>query len=72
LWRADLQRLRGVLLTAIGADETQIEASFCEAIRTAREQSRFRWRDVGKQATQSTAAKRVQTLHKLISQTRRL
>ena len=26
------------LLTALGADETQIEASFCEAIRTAREQ----------------------------------
>jgi tetratricopeptide (TPR) repeat protein len=38
LWRADLQRLRGVLLTAMGADETHIEASFCEAIRTAREQ----------------------------------
>jgi tetratricopeptide (TPR) repeat protein len=38
LWRADLHRLRGVLLTAMGADETQIEASFCEAIRTAREQ----------------------------------
>ena len=38
LWRADLHRLRGVLLTAMGADETQIEASFCEAIRTAKEQ----------------------------------
>ena len=38
LWRADLHRLRGVLLTAMGADKTQIEASFCEAIRTAREQ----------------------------------
>ena len=38
LWRADLHRLRGVLLTAMGADETQIEASFCEAIRIAREQ----------------------------------
>ena len=30
--------LRGVFLTAIGADETQIESSFCEAIRVAREQ----------------------------------
>ncbi len=39
LWRADLHRLRGVLLTAIGADETHIGASFCEAIRTAREQT---------------------------------
>jgi tetratricopeptide (TPR) repeat protein len=38
LWRADLHRLRGVLLTAMGADETQIEASFCEAIRTAKQQ----------------------------------
>jgi tetratricopeptide (TPR) repeat protein len=33
-----LHRLRGVFLAAIGADETQIEASFCEAIRIAREQ----------------------------------
>ena len=38
LWRADVHRLRGVFLAAIGADETQIEASFCEAIRTAKEQ----------------------------------
>jgi predicted ATPase len=38
LWRADLHRLRGVLLATLGGDETQIEASFCEAIRTAREQ----------------------------------
>jgi predicted ATPase len=38
LWRADLHRLRGVLLTAMGADETQIEASFCEAILAAKEQ----------------------------------
>jgi hypothetical protein len=37
LWRADSHRLRGVLLTAVGADETQIEASFCEAIRVAKE-----------------------------------
>jgi len=38
LWRADLHRLRGVLLAAMGADEAQIEASFCEAIRAASEQ----------------------------------
>ena len=31
-------RLRGVFLTAIGADEAQIESSFCEAIRVAKEQ----------------------------------
>ena len=35
---AELHRLRGVFLAAIGADETQIEASFCEALRIAREQ----------------------------------
>jgi len=27
-----------VFLTALGADETQIEASFCEALRIAKEQ----------------------------------
>jgi len=37
-WSAELHRLRGVFLTAMGADETQIEASFGEAIRTAKEQ----------------------------------
>ena len=35
---AELHRLRGVFLLAMGADETQIEASFCEATRIAREQ----------------------------------
>ena len=35
---AELHRLRGVFLACIGADETQIEGSFFEAIRTAREQ----------------------------------
>jgi predicted ATPase len=37
-WCAELQRLRGVFLAAIGADETLIEASFCEAISTAKKQ----------------------------------
>jgi predicted ATPase len=37
-WSGELHRLRGVFLTAVGANETQIEASFCEAIRTAKEQ----------------------------------
>jgi hypothetical protein len=37
-WCAELRRLRGVFLAALGADETQIKASFCEAIRIAREQ----------------------------------
>jgi len=37
-WYAELCRLRGMLLAATGADETQIEVSFCEASRTAKEQ----------------------------------
>jgi tetratricopeptide (TPR) repeat protein len=35
---AELYRLRGVFLAAVGADETQIEASFCAAINIAKEQ----------------------------------
>jgi hypothetical protein len=38
LVRAELYRLRGVFLASIGADELQIDASFCEALRVAREQ----------------------------------
>jgi predicted ATPase len=37
-WRAELHRLRGVFLADIGAEETQIEASFAAAIRIAKEQ----------------------------------
>jgi hypothetical protein len=37
-WSAELHRLKGVFLTAIGADSSQIEASFCAAIRIAKEQ----------------------------------
>jgi predicted ATPase len=37
-WCAELHRLRGVFLAAMGADEAQIEASFCAAISTAKEQ----------------------------------
>jgi len=33
-----LHRLRGAFLAALGAKEMEIEASFCEAIRIAREQ----------------------------------
>jgi len=35
---AQLHRLRGVFLAAVGADETQIEASLCAAINIAKEQ----------------------------------
>jgi hypothetical protein len=37
-WSAELHRLRGVFLAALGADENQIEACFCEAIRIAKGQ----------------------------------
>ena len=37
-WCAELHRLHGVFLTTMGADETHIEASFCAAIRIAKEQ----------------------------------
>jgi hypothetical protein len=37
-WCAELHRLRGVFLATTGADQTEIEASFCAAIRTAKEQ----------------------------------
>jgi predicted ATPase len=37
-WYAELQRLRGIFLAALGAEESQIETSFCAAIKTAKEQ----------------------------------
>jgi serine/threonine protein kinase len=37
-WCGELHRLRGVFLVAIGAEQAQIEASFCAAIRVAKEQ----------------------------------
>jgi predicted ATPase len=37
-WCAEMHRLRGVFLEAIGADEAEIEASFCAAIKIAKEQ----------------------------------
>ncbi|HYY29808.1 MAG TPA: hypothetical protein VE860_17835, partial [Chthoniobacterales bacterium] len=37
-WCAELHRLGAVFHAAIGADETQIEYSFCEAIRVVKEQ----------------------------------
>jgi adenylate cyclase len=37
-WCAELYRLRGVFLAAMGSDQTQIEASFGAAIRSAKQQ----------------------------------
>lgn len=37
-WCAELHRLRGGVLATIGADDAQIEAAFCAAIETAKQQ----------------------------------
>jgi tetratricopeptide (TPR) repeat protein len=37
-WYAELHRLQGVFLAAVGADEAEIEGAFCEAVRIAKEQ----------------------------------
>jgi predicted ATPase len=54
---AELHRLRGVFLAAIGANEAQIEASFCEAIRIAKEQ---KWVSLEKRAEATYAEYRRQ------------
>jgi serine/threonine protein kinase/tetratricopeptide (TPR) repeat protein len=51
-WCAELHRLRGAFLAAIGGDKSQIEASFCEAIRLAKEQMSV---SLGKRAEASYA-----------------
>jgi predicted ATPase len=37
-WSAELHRLRGVFLAAVGGEKSEIKAAFCAAIRTAKEQ----------------------------------
>jgi predicted ATPase len=37
-WSAELHRIRGIILAAIGADDNQVQAAFCAAISIAREQ----------------------------------
>ena len=54
---AELHRLRGVFLTALGAEETEIEASFREAIELQMSKRRVHWRHARKQPTQNTAVK---------------
>jgi len=56
-WAAELHRLRGVFLEAIGADEIQTETSFCEAIRIAKEQKSV---SLAKRAEESYAGYRRQ------------
>ena len=56
-WCAELYRLCGVFLTPLGAEEAQIEDSFCEAIRIANEQKSVSLENVLKQPTRNIAAK---------------
>ena len=54
---APMHCLRGVFLATLGADESQIEAAFCEAIRTANEQKSV---SLGKRAEKTYAEYRRQ------------
>ena len=54
---ADLNRLRGVFLTAIGSDEIQIERRSTMPSELQRSRSRFHWRHARKQPTRNTAGK---------------
>jgi Protein kinase domain/NACHT domain len=56
-WCAEMHRLRGVFLTAMGAEETKIQASFCAAIKTAKEQKSV---SLAKRAEESYAGYRRQ------------
>src|SRR5215831_15499775 len=48
-WSAELHRLRGVFLTATGADDPQIEATFCKPSVRPSSRSRFRRRNAQKE-----------------------
>jgi predicted ATPase len=61
-WFAELHRLRGVFLATIGAEEAQIEASFGEAIRTAKQQKSI---SLTKRAEESYAEYRRQKRERL-------
>ena len=59
---AELSRLRGVFLAASGADETQIEASFCKAMGIAKDQKAI---SVAKRAEATIAEYRRQKVSEL-------
>jgi hypothetical protein len=60
-WWAELQRLRSLFLTAIGAERSQIEASFCAAMATATQQKSI---SLARRAEQSYAEYRQQKAKK--------
>jgi hypothetical protein len=57
-WSADLYRLRGVFLAAMGVEETQTGASFQEAIRIAKEQKSVSLERRAQETYAKTAAKK--------------
>jgi predicted ATPase len=56
-WCAEIHRLRGMFLTAMGAEETQIEVRSAKPSESQKSRSRFHWGHAQKQ-TQNTAAKK--------------
>jgi predicted ATPase len=60
-WSAELHRLRGVFLAAIGSDKNQIESSFSAAIKIARspkKKNQSLWLGERRKVTQNGAGKR--------------
>jgi predicted ATPase len=57
-WCAELYRLRAVFLASVGAEEKRIEASFCEAVRIAKEQKSVSLEKRAKEPTQNIAGKK--------------
>ena len=69
-WCAELYRLRGVFLTAMGGDEAQIEASFCEAISTAKRPRGSNLRRIPEPKSKSVSGARVPPTSLLTPSTR--
>jgi hypothetical protein len=57
-WSAELHRLRGVFLAALGADETKIATSFCAAVNTANQQKSISLTKRRNQLMQNIAGKK--------------
>ncbi len=57
-WCAEMHRLRAVFLAVLGAEETQIEASLCAAINTAKGQKSVSLGNAPKQPTRNIGGKK--------------
>jgi hypothetical protein len=56
---AELHRLRGVFVAALGAEETQLRLRSAKPSESQRSGSGFRWRNAPRQPTQNTFAKKL-------------